>query len=52
MLGVSGFETSSQFVESQKPGVFVKTLRNMYDTTTRPQAIGWVVSCCLACAQC
>lgn len=30
MLGVSGFESSSQFVEEQKPGVFVKTLRNMW----------------------
>jgi len=30
MLGVSGFESSSQFVESQGPGVFVKTLRNMW----------------------
>lgn len=30
LLGVSGFETSSQFVEEQAPGVFVKTLRNMW----------------------
>ncbi|CAB9517319.1 Inherit from COG: amino acid [Seminavis robusta] len=30
MLGVSGFETSSQFVEEQAPGVFPKTLRNMW----------------------
>jgi hypothetical protein len=30
MLGVSGFETSAQFVESQKPGVFLQTLRNMW----------------------
>lgn len=30
MLGVSGFESSSQFVQSQAPGVFVKTLRNMW----------------------
>ncbi|CAM9785298.1 unnamed protein product [Chrysoparadoxa australica] len=30
MLGVSGFESSSQFVEEQAPGVFVKTLRNMW----------------------
>lgn len=29
MLGVSGFESSSQFVEEQAAGVFVKTLRNM-----------------------
>ncbi|GMH69681.1 hypothetical protein TL16_g05218 [Triparma laevis f. inornata] len=30
MLGVSGFETSSQFIEEQAEGVFVKTLRNMW----------------------
>ena len=30
MLGVSGFETSAQFVEEQAPGVFPKTLRNMW----------------------
>lgn len=30
ILGVSGFETSAQFVQSQAPGVFVKTLRNMW----------------------
>lgn len=30
MLGVSGFETSANFVEEQKPGVFPKTLRNMW----------------------
>mmetsp|Transcript_17676 Transcript_17676/g.43075 ORF Transcript_17676/g.43075 Transcript_17676/m.43075 type:complete len:729 (+) Transcript_17676:111-2297(+) len=30
MLGVSGFETSSQFVEEQDAGVFPKTLRNMW----------------------
>lgn len=30
MLGVSGFETSSQFVEEQAPTVFPKTLRNMW----------------------
>jgi amino acid transporter len=29
LLGVSGFESSSNFVEEQKPGVFRKTLRNM-----------------------
>jgi hypothetical protein len=27
MLGVSGFESSSQFVEEQATGVFVKTLK-------------------------
>jgi len=30
ILGVSGFESSSQFVQSQAPGVFLKTLRNMW----------------------
>ena len=30
MLGISGFESSSNFVEEQKPGVFPKTLRNMW----------------------
>ncbi len=30
MLGVSGFETSSQFIEEQQPGVFPLTLKNMW----------------------
>jgi amino acid transporter len=30
MLGVSGFETSANFVEEQSDGVFPKTLRNMW----------------------
>jgi amino acid transporter len=30
MLGISGFESSSNFVEEQKPGVFPKTLKNMW----------------------
>lgn len=30
MLGVSGFESSANFIEEQKPGVFPKTLRNMW----------------------
>ncbi|KAF0700679.1 Aste57867_8857 [Aphanomyces stellatus] len=30
MLGVTGFETSSNFVEEQQPGVFRQTLRNMW----------------------
>jgi len=29
ILGVSGFETSSQYIESQKPGVFLLTLKYM-----------------------
>lgn len=34
MLGISGFESSANFVEEQEDGVFPKTLRNMW----------WVVS--------
>ncbi|NVO30994.1 APC family permease [Hymenobacter lapidiphilus] len=30
MLGISGFESSANFVEEQGPGVFSKTLRNMW----------------------
>ncbi len=30
MLGISGFESSANFVEEQKIGVFPKTLRNMW----------------------
>jgi len=30
MLGISGFESSANFVEEQKSGVFMKTLRNMW----------------------
>ncbi len=29
LLGISGFDSSANFVEEQKPGVFRKTLRNM-----------------------
>lgn len=30
MLGISGFESSANFVEEQEPGVFRKTLKNMW----------------------
>ncbi len=30
LLGISGFESSANFIEEQKPGVFIKTLRNMW----------------------
>ncbi|MEO8200007.1 MAG: APC family permease [Gemmatimonadota bacterium] len=30
MLGISGFESSANFIEEQKPGVFPQTLRNMW----------------------
>ena len=32
MLGISGFESSANFIEEQKPGVFQQTLRNMWIT--------------------
>ncbi len=34
MLGVTGFETSANFVEEQEPGVYTKTLRNMVVAAT------------------
>ncbi len=34
MLGVSGFESSANFIEEQAPGVFRKTLRNMWIAVT------------------
>lgn len=34
MLGISGFESSANFVEEQAPGVFRKTLRNMWFAVT------------------
>ena len=34
MLGISGFESSANFVEEQAPGVFLKTLRNMWVVVT------------------
>lgn len=34
MLGVSGFESSANFIEEQKKGVFPKTLRNMWIAVT------------------
>ncbi len=34
MLGVSGFESSANFIEEQKDGVFPKTLRNMWGIVT------------------
>ncbi len=34
LLGISGFESSANFVEEQQPGVFPKTLRNMWIAVT------------------
>ncbi len=34
MLGISGFESSANYVEEQQPGVFRKTLKNMWIAVT------------------
>ncbi len=34
MLGISGFESSANFIEEQKTGVFPKTLKNMWIAVT------------------
>jgi len=34
MLGITGFETSANFIEEQQPGVFPKTLKNMWILVT------------------
>ncbi|MEZ4704073.1 MAG: APC family permease [Bdellovibrionota bacterium] len=34
LLGISGFESSANYIEEQEPGVFPKTLRNMWVAVT------------------
>lgn len=34
LLGITGFETSANYIEDQKPGVFPKTMRNMWYLAT------------------
>ncbi|MGE4132552.1 MAG: APC family permease [Bdellovibrionales bacterium] len=34
LLGISGFESSANYIEEQQPGVFDKTLRNMWISIT------------------
>jgi amino acid transporter len=34
LLGITGFESSANYIEEQKPGVFAKTLRNMWAATS------------------
>ena len=43
MLGISGFESSANFVEEQEKGVFPKTLRNMWLAVTilNPHGTQW-----------
>ncbi|MBK7940017.1 MAG: APC family permease [Lewinellaceae bacterium] len=52
MLGISGFESSANFVEQQQPGVFRKTLRNMWAVVSffNP-VIALLVLCILPLAQ-
>jgi len=47
MLGVSGFESSANFVEEQRPGVFPKTLRNMWYAVSILN-VGFIVECVFA----
>ncbi|KAN0022264.1 hypothetical protein ACTFIU_004440 [Dictyostelium citrinum] len=46
MLGVTGFETSSNFIEQQDKGVFPKTLRNMWAIVTFFNPLISVLSLC------
>lgn len=52
MLGVSGFESSANFVEEQQTGVFPKTLRNMWAVVSffNP-IIALIILCVLPLAQ-
>lgn len=47
MLGITGFETSANFVEEQKPGVFPKTLRNMWLLVTIINPLIAIVAVCV-----
>eukprot|EP00927_Polykrikos_kofoidii_P078295 TRINITY_DN75138_c0_g1_i1.p1 TRINITY_DN75138_c0_g1~~TRINITY_DN75138_c0_g1_i1.p1 ORF type:complete len:707 (-),score=86.73 TRINITY_DN75138_c0_g1_i1:127-2247(-) len=47
MLGVSGFESSANFVEEQEEGVFPKTLRNMWWAVSLLN-IGFITECMFA----
>jgi amino acid transporter len=52
MLGITGFETSANYVEEQRPGVFVKTLRNMwYCVAILNPAISFLSLCVLPLSQ-
>jgi amino acid transporter len=47
MLGISGFESSANFIEEQKPGVFPKTLRNMWMAVSFFNPVISLLSLCL-----
>jgi amino acid transporter len=52
MLGISGFESSANFVEEQQPGVFPKTLRNMWGVVSffNP-LLAFIIICIIPLAQ-
>lgn len=47
MLGVTGFESSANFVEEQKLGVFPKTLRNMWIAVSVLNPIVAIIAICV-----
>lgn len=47
LLGISGFESSSNYVEQQAPGVFPKTLRNMWIAVTLINPLTALLAQCL-----
>lgn len=47
LLAISGFESSSNFVEQQEPGVFPKTLRNMWAVVSVMNVSLAVLAMCL-----
>ena len=47
MLGVTGFETSSNFIEEQEPGVFPKTLKNMWILVTVINPLIAILAVCI-----
>ncbi len=47
MLGVTGFETSANFIEEQQPGVFPKTLKNMWILVTVINPLIAILAVCI-----
>lgn len=47
MLGITGFETSANFIEEQQPGVFPKTLRNMWILVTVINPLIAILAVCI-----
>ncbi|MEO8819718.1 MAG: APC family permease [Ginsengibacter sp.] len=47
MLGITGFETSANFIEEQQPGVFPKTLKNMWILVTVINPLIAILAVCI-----